>query len=61
MFLKSQEERDELGRLGREYALKQFNFETFMERWDELLTKVYEEKGSWETRTGYKSYGVEVL
>jgi len=61
MFYKSQEERDELGRLGREYVLKQFNFETFLDRWDTLLTKIYDEKGSWDNRAGYKSYGVEVL
>jgi len=61
MFYKSQAERDELGRLGREYVLKQFNFETFLDRWDTLLTKIYDEKGSWENRAGYKSYGVEVL
>ena len=61
MFNKSKKDRDELGRLGREYALKQFNFEIFLQRWDELLTKIYEEKGSWSTRTGYKPYGVEVI
>jgi glycosyltransferase involved in cell wall biosynthesis len=61
MYNKSQDERDELGRLGREYTLKQFNFETFLQRWDDLLTKIHEEKGSWETRTGYKPYGVEVI
>jgi glycosyltransferase involved in cell wall biosynthesis len=61
MFDKSQEDRDELGRLGREYVLKQFNFEKYLDRWDNLLTKIHDEKGSWDTRAGYKSYGVEVL
>lgn len=61
IYNKSQDERDELGRLGREYTLKQFNFETYLQRWDDLLTKIHEEKGSWETRTGYKPYGVEVI
>ena len=61
MYNKSPEERAELGKLGREYAMKQFNFEEFIERWDSLLTSIYENKGSWTTREGYKSYGVRVL
>jgi len=61
MYNKSPEERAELGRLGREYVMKQFNFEEFVERWDTLMTSVYENKGSWASRQGYKSYGVRVL
>ena len=52
------EKRRELGAAGREYTKKQFNFETFVDRWDELFTKIYEEKGSWETRQGYTRYEV---
>jgi glycosyltransferase involved in cell wall biosynthesis len=61
MYNKSKEERDTIGELARKYVMKQFNFDDYMERWDKLLTEVHEEKGSWSTRTGHKSYGVEVI
>jgi|TARA_Y100000310_G_scaffold90871_1_gene88154 glycosyltransferase involved in cell wall biosynthesis len=61
LYNKTPEERAELGRLGREYVIKQFNFEEFVERWDDLLTSVHDTKGSWDNRQGYKPYGVRVL
>lgn len=50
--------RAELGAAGREYTQKHFNFDDFIQRWDDLFTSLYEEKGSWDTRQGYKSYDV---
>jgi len=61
LYNKSIEERAAIGAAARQYVLKQFNFDDFLKRWDNLLTEVYEKNGSWETRTGYKSYGVEVV
>jgi glycosyltransferase involved in cell wall biosynthesis len=55
------EERDALGAAGREWTQKQFNFDNFIQQWDELFTKVHEEKGSWETRTGYQTYEVRTF
>ena len=52
------EKRAEMGLAGREYTKKEFNFETFVDRWDTLFSEIYEEKGSWETRQGYKRYEV---
>jgi len=49
-------ERNALGAAGREWTQKQFNFDNFIQQWDDLFTKVHEEKGSWETRTGYQAY-----
>jgi glycosyltransferase involved in cell wall biosynthesis len=49
-------ERSALGAAGREWTQKQFNFDNFIQQWDDLFTKVHEEKGSWETRTGYQTY-----
>jgi len=49
-------ERNALGASGREWTQKQFNFDNFIQQWDDLFTKVHEEKGSWETRTGYQAY-----
>ena len=51
-----QEQRDALGALGMEHVTKNYNFENFVKTWDEVLTKIYETKGSWNTRQGYKAY-----
>jgi len=61
MYNKTAEERAEIGRLGREYTMKQFNFDEFVERWDTLMMDIYNNKGSWENRQGYQSYEVRVL
>jgi len=61
MYNMSPEERRELGLAGREWTQKQFGFDVFVERWDTLLTKLYDEKGSWETREGYQAYEVETM
>jgi len=50
MYNKSQEEREELGRKGREHVMANYNFGDFIKKWDELFTMVHEEYGSWDTR-----------
>lgn len=50
------EERSSLGSSGREWVQKQFSFTEYAEKWDEVLTKIHEEQGSWDTRKGYKRY-----
>ena len=50
------EEREKLGSDGREHTLRNYNMDTNMKKWDELLTKVHEECGSWDTRKNYKSW-----
>jgi hypothetical protein len=52
----SSEERAELGRLGREHVLKNYNFEDFNKNWVETMTRIHEEHGSWETRKNYTHY-----
>jgi glycosyltransferase involved in cell wall biosynthesis len=49
-------EREEMGRLGAEHVKKNYNFDTFITQWDELLTEVHETHGSWENRKNYKPY-----
>jgi glycosyltransferase involved in cell wall biosynthesis len=49
-------EREEMGRLGAEHVKKNYNFNTFITQWDELLTEVHETHGSWENRKNYKPY-----
>ena len=41
---------------GRRHVLKSYNFETFEKSWVELMDKVIEEHGSWDTRTGYQRW-----
>ena len=41
---------------GRRHVLKSYNFETFEKSWVELMDKVIEEHGSWETRSGYQRW-----
>jgi hypothetical protein len=47
------EERTRLGQLGREHVLKNYNFDDFKKRWVDLMLKIHETEGSWETRTNY--------
>ena len=44
-----------LGRSGREHVIKNYNFKDFEETWVNLMLKIYEEEGSWETRK-HKNY-----
>lgn len=46
----TKEEREELGKKCREHVLKNFNPETLLARWDEILTELHEELGSWENK-----------
>tara|TARA_Y100001937_G_scaffold119372_1_gene175035 strand:- start:1391 stop:2659 length:1269 start_codon:yes stop_codon:yes gene_type:complete len=50
IFNMSKEERTNLGLLGREHVMKNYNFENFNKTWVDLMTEIYEEQGSWETR-----------
>ena len=55
------EEREELGRKAREFVKKRFNFDDFVERWDNLLMSIHDTMGSWDTRQDYKTYDVRVF
>ena len=50
------EELDKIGKMGREYVLKNYNFDDFGKRWDKVFTMIKEKYGSWETRKKYKSW-----
>jgi glycosyltransferase involved in cell wall biosynthesis len=58
MYEMSPEMRAQLGRKGRENIIKNYNFEQTLEKWDELLSRVYLERGSWENRKKYKKWEV---
>jgi glycosyltransferase involved in cell wall biosynthesis len=56
LYNMSAEERADLGRAGRQHVLNNYNFENYLNTWDEVLTELHEKAGSWETRKNYKSY-----
>ena len=55
------EEREELGTKAREWTQEQFNFDKFVQSWDDLFMHLNEEFGSWDNRTGYTPYEMRVL
>ena len=56
MYNMSQKERKELGVKGREYVMKEYNFDTYCSKWNAIFDHVREKHGSWETRKSYKSW-----
>ena len=56
MYHKSPEERKALGLAGRQHVMKNYNFQNYGKKWDELLTTVHEEEGSWATRKSYQRW-----
>ena len=56
MYNMSKEDREELGRKGRQHVVTNYNREGIMKKWDDLFTRMYNELGSWENRKNYKSW-----
>ena len=46
----TKEERGELGRKGREHVMKNYNFENYIKKWDEIFMDINQRHGSWENR-----------
>jgi glycosyltransferase involved in cell wall biosynthesis len=61
MYEIGKEERQELGRKGREHVLKNYNFENFNKTWIDIMTSIHEKCGSWDTRKGYKPWSITEL
>ena len=53
MYDMGAEERQKMGSLGRIHVLENYNFNNFGKQWVDLMDKVYETNGSWETRKNY--------
>ena len=45
----------------RAWTQEKFNFDKFVQSWDELFMQMNEEYGSWDDRTGYTPYEMRVL
>ena len=50
------EERRELGLKGRAHVEKNYNYEQYCKNWDDVFTRIYAERGSWNKRKKYKNY-----
>ena len=53
MMALGNEGRKEMGLQGREFVLKNYNFDDFSNRWVEAMLNIHEKEGSWETRKNY--------
>lgn len=58
MYSMPKEQRESIGKLGREHALKNFGFEDAKKKWVSVLEDVYRTNGSWETRKNYQAYNI---
>ena len=56
MYNMTKEEREELGKKGKQHVDKNYNFQNYIVRWRKLLEDVHKNHGSWKTRKGYKSW-----
>ena len=61
LYKMSPEERSKLGRLGREHVVKNYNFEKYGKKWDEVFTRLHEQHGSWETRKNHSSWTLKEI
>ena len=50
MYNMTTEKREKMSKHGREHVIKNYNFDTFNKTWVDLMIKLHEEEGSWETR-----------
>ena len=55
------EEKEEMGRLGREHVLKEYGFSQYSSLWQQTFQDLEDNHGSWNTRKNYKHWSVEEL
>ena len=56
MYEMGHEERQKLGQAGKRHVIKNYNFDNYGKKWDEILKKVHKEHGSWNTRKEIKKW-----
>ena len=61
MYNMSDTDRKALGAAGREHLNKNYDMATLMNKWDELFTKIHNERGSWENRKGYSRWTLKEI
>ena len=55
------EERAALGKAGREYVMKEYNYNDYCSNWVDLINNVTDTYGSWETRKNYQSWSLKEI
>ena len=56
LFNKTKQEREEIGKKGREHVLKSHQLKDYAGAWYQTMNEVIETNGSWENRKNYKSW-----
>jgi glycosyltransferase involved in cell wall biosynthesis len=58
MYEIGRDERDKMGKKGRDHVMKNYNFDHFNKTWVDIMTSIHEKYGSWDTRKGYKPWEI---
>lgn len=61
IFNMPESERISLGVAGREHLHKNYNMAVLMNKWDEVFSKTYSERGSWENRKKYDRWTLKEI
>ena len=61
MYTMDPKERQNLGNMGQEHVINNYNFDNFRKQWVSLMTNIHEKYGSFETRKNYKKIKVAKL
>jgi len=60
-FNMTKEQREEMGEKGRQHVLREYGYDKYAKSWENLLIRVHETHGSWDSRENYKSYRYTTL
>lgn len=61
MFNKTKEERESIGKMGRDHVLNNYSMSQYSSLWYKLFSDVFEEMGSWENRKNYKNWKLKEI
>tara|TARA_R100001079_G_scaffold91185_2_gene53737 strand:+ start:227 stop:1483 length:1257 start_codon:yes stop_codon:yes gene_type:complete len=61
MYNMTKEELKSLGKKGREHVMKNYNFEDYQKSWVEVMDKVHDKHGSWDSRKNYSRWTLEKI
>tara|TARA_R100000008_G_scaffold86375_2_gene79226 strand:+ start:7305 stop:8576 length:1272 start_codon:yes stop_codon:yes gene_type:complete len=59
MYHMTREERKKMGAKGRKHVLKNYSFDSYTKKWDEVMTHIINTHGSWDARKNYQSWTME--
>jgi glycosyltransferase involved in cell wall biosynthesis len=61
IFNMTKDQRRKMGQAGRDHVIKNYNYETYCNKWVEIMFHVYEKYGSWDSRREYKSWEIKKI